>query len=54
MNFLADIPREVFRQMRADGTLSNYECKHCVGVDDAEQAIRRDFVHGFSITSQNR
>ena len=46
----------MFLEMRAIGTLANYECNHCIDVDDGERAIRRDFVLGVNSvngTSQN-
>ena len=49
----ADVSCSMFLEMRAMGTLANYECNHCIDVDDGERAIRRDFVLGVSVTSQN-
>ena len=40
--------------MKTDGTIDNFECKHCINVDETEHAIRRDYVMGVSITSENR
>ena len=49
-----DISRAAYLKMKTDGTIDNFECKHCINVDEAERAIRRDYVMGVSITSENR
>ena len=51
--FFADIPRDVYRQKKLDGSLEQYTCKHCDESDPAEVAIRRDYVHGYSVNTEN-
>lgn len=45
------ITREEFRQMKADGNISNYRCGNCTNVDEADIHVQRDYINGYSISS---